>query len=89
MQHPQLSKLDKIHVHEKYLKLGIDHGLVMGHMHNVIRFNQSTFLKPYIDFNTMKRTEAKKEFEKDVFKLMSIAVYGKILENMRNRTKIY
>ena len=34
----------KYTVHEKYLKLGLDHGLVMADILNVIRFNQSNFL---------------------------------------------
>ena len=29
----------------------------------VIRFNQKTWLKPYIDMNTKLRTEAKNDFE--------------------------
>ena len=59
----------KYTVHEKYLKLVIDNGLVIGHIHNVIRFRQLKFLKPYIDFNTKKLTEAKNEFEKDFLNL--------------------
>ena len=31
----------------------------------VIRFNQKTWLKPYIDMNPKLRREAKNDFEKD------------------------
>ena len=44
-------------------------------------------MKPYIDFNTQKRKEATNEADKNLFKLLNTAVYGKIMENMRKESK--
>ena len=45
-------------------------------------------MRPYIDFNTERRKEATKEADKNLFKKLNNAVYGKTMENMRKRIKI-
>ena len=42
----------------------------------------------YISFNTQKRNKAKNDFEKDFFKLLVNAAFGKFLENVRNRLEL-
>ena len=36
----------------KALKQALDYGLILKNVHRVIRFNQESWLKPYIDMNT-------------------------------------
>ena len=45
-------------------------------------------MKPYIDFNTERRNEATDEADKNHFKLLDNAVYGKTIEHTRKRIKI-
>ena len=61
---------------QRYLRLG----LKLKKIHRVLEFNQSQWLKPYIEFNTRKRIEAEKNNNKDekaLYKLLSNAIYRK------------
>ena len=71
-------------VHIKSLKQALNHGLKLKGFHRIIEFNQKTWPKPYIDMNTELRKLAKDDFEKDLFKLMNNAVFGKTMETLEN-----
>jgi hypothetical protein len=76
---------EKYVIHHRMFEFVLRHGLKVKAIHRVLRFTQSPWLEPFIDLNTVHRTEAKNDFEKNLYKLCSNAIFGKTMEDKRNR----
>ena len=84
---PHLGSRKRYVLHAANLKFYLDHGLKLTKLHRVIEFDQKDWMQPWIQFNTAKRAKATSDFEKDFYKLLNNACFGKTMESVRTRTK--
>ena len=74
-------------IYYRNLQRCLDLGIKFKKIHRILKFKQNDWMKPYIDFNTKKK-KANNDPDKNLFKLLNNAVYGKAMENLRKRINI-
>jgi hypothetical protein len=72
-------------VHIGALKFYLEQGMKLTAVHRCVKYTEKQWLKPYIDYNTEKRSKCTRDYEKDYYKLMNNAVFGKTMEDVRDR----
>ena len=90
MKHEYVEK-DVTNLHDKteyniYIRNSqeaLKHGLILKKVQRMIKFNQNSWLKPYIYMSTKLRKKARNDFEKEFSKFMNSKVLGKAMENVK------
>ena len=85
---PNLRDKKNYVIHYKNLMQCLKLGMKLKKIHRGIKFVESEWMKSYIDTNAKLRAQAKNNFEKDFYKLMNNSVFGKTIENIRNRVDV-
>ena len=85
---PNLWNKRKMIVHNKILKQALSLGCKLVKVWRGLEFEEKAWLKTFIETNSSLRQKAKNTFEKNFFKLMNNAVFGKTMENVKKRREI-
>lgn len=83
-----LMDVKKYVIHYKVLIKVLKLGLQLKKIHRALGFIETPWAKPYIEFNTEMRKNAKSDFERDFFKLKINSLFGRTLMNVRKHTNI-
>ena len=83
-----LEDKEKYVVHYSNQQFYLRQGMRLKKVHRVIEFDQEPWMEPYIRMKTDFRKLAKSDFETGFYKLMNNSVFGKTMENLRNRVDV-
>ena len=78
-----LNDKEKYVLHYRNLKQYLELGLKLKKVHRVLQFDQSPWLKPYIELNTELRRNATCKFDEDQAKLMNNSYFGTVSFDIR------
>jgi hypothetical protein len=85
---PTLGDRVRYVLHYRNLQQYLQLGMILTKVHRVLSFNQSEWMKPYIEHNTACRKSANNMFEKNYFKLLNNSCFGKLLECKRGHRTV-
>ena len=71
--------------HYENLRFYLKHWFQLVKVHRILKFKQSAWIKPYIDFITAKRRAAKSSILQVHYKNLNNMVFGKTMECLRKR----
>ena len=77
-----LNDKEKYVLHYRNLKQYLELGLKLKKVHRVLEFDQSVWLKPYIQLNTELRRNATCKFDEDQAKLMNNSYFGQYIKQI-------
>jgi hypothetical protein len=72
-------------VHYRNLKLYLQLGMRLKKVHRILSFTQKPWIASYVQKNVQFRSQATSDFQKDLFKLMNNATFGKTMEDQRKQ----
>ena len=71
--------IKKFLIHYRSMKFYVRHGMIVEKVHEIVSFRHSKWLEKYVIFHTQERNEAENDYEKDFYKLLKNALFGKTI----------
>ena len=74
---PNLMKKINYVIYYRNLQQCLELGMKLKIINRILKFKQSDWMRPYIDFNTQKRTISNNEVDRNCFKLTNNSLYDR------------
>ena len=75
-------------VHFKLLQFYLKQGMRITKYHRGVKFSQASYFQSFIEMNSRKRQQTSDKCKQDYYKLKNNSLFGKTMENVRDRRKI-